>query len=56
MLLCSFGGKITPNVKGDKSVEYNDYLLLNFNLFLGWLTRRDVIDMWFKLELIKGSK
>ena len=29
---------------------------MKINLFLGWLTRQDLIDMWFKLVLIKRSK
>ena len=51
-----FGGKITPKVIGDKSVELNDYSFFNFNFLLGWLTRQDLIDMWFKLVFIKRSK
>ena len=41
---------------GDKSVELNNCSLISFNFLLGWLTRRDLTDMWFKLVLIKRSK
>ena len=52
ILLCGFGGKITPNVIGDKSVTLNNCSLLEIHLFLDWLTRRDLIDMWFRLVLV----
>ena len=61
----SLGGKITPKVIGVKSVELIDCSLFNFYLLLGWLTkstfsscstRRDLVDMWFKLVLIKRYK
>ena len=32
-------------VIGDKSVALNNCLLFEINLFLGWLTRQDLIDM-----------
>ena len=52
----SFGGKITLKVICDKSVALIDCSLFEFNFLLGQLTRRDLIDMWFKLVLIKRSK
>ena len=52
----SFGGKITPKVIGDKSVELIDCSFFEIYFLLGWLTRRDQIDIWFTLELIKWSK
>ena len=56
ILPCSFGDKITPKVIGDKSVALIDCSLFEINLLLGWLTRQYLIDMWFKLVLIKRSK
>ena len=45
-------GKITLKVIGDKSVALNNCSLFENNLLLGWLTRHDLIDMWFKLVKI----
>ena len=56
ILLHSFGGKITPKVIGDKSIELIDCSIFEFNFLLGWHMRQDLIDMWFKLVLINGSK
>ena len=56
MLPRRFGGKVTPKVIGDKSVAFNHCSLFEINLLLGWLRRRDLIDMWFKLVLIQRSK
>ena len=44
-----FRDKITPKVIGDKSVVLINCSLNEINLFLGRLTRQDLIDMWFKL-------
>ena len=46
-----FGVKITLKVIGYKSVALNNCLVFKINLFLGWLTRWDLIDMWFKLAI-----
>ena len=43
-----FGDKIIPNVIGDKPVALNNCSLFEINLFLDWLTRQDLIDVWFK--------
>ena len=51
-----FGGKITLKVICDKSVALNDCSIFENNSFLDWLMRRDQIDMWFELVLIKRSK
>ena len=37
-------------------VALNNCLLFEINLFLGWLTRQDLIDMLFKLVSTKRSK
>ena len=54
-LPCRFRGKITTKVIGDKSISLNNCSLFDINLFLGWLTSRDLIDMWFNQGLIKIS-
>ena len=50
------GGIIAPKVIGDKSIALIDCSLFEFNFLLGWLTRQDLIDIWFELVLIKESK
>ena len=56
ILLRSLGGKIILKVIGDYSVALIDCSLFEINLLLSWLTRRDLIDMWYKLVFIKRSK
>ena len=34
----------------------NNCSLFSFTISLGWFNRRDLIDTWFKLVLIKRSK
>ena len=40
-LLRGFGGRIIPKLMGDKFVGLNNCSLLEINLCLDWLTRRD---------------
>ena len=51
-----FRDKITPKLLGYKSVALNNCSIFEIDLFLGWLTGQNLIDMWFKLVLIKRSK
>ena len=44
-----FGDKITPKVIGDKSVALNNCSLFETNLLSGWLTRENIIEIYFKL-------
>ena len=51
-----FGDKITAKVLGDESVALINCSIFEYKLFLDWLKRQDLIDVWLKPVLIKRMK